>query len=580
MPPSAPETAPHQKEVFFLSLLGLLAAVVLGMWTVLRFQQVSFFMVHNAYYFMAALVVLWVFQVLHFLAFIRFSLKSFVARYYPGLLISFFLAIVVGVSVDAHFNFPTGETNALAVSKGMLYKKTILATNVLSPYTGLFSRIEWMPLDVKPFLFPFLLSLFHTLLGYQATNSFILNFVVMGVFLASVWVVVRKHMNTYWSVASLMLVLSCPLFSFCARSGGTDLMATLFLGFIFINVYSLMKNPQTPTFALLWVNLLILAHIREDTFIYFFVILTGLFLAGCLRWRWFKETPLLMAWTPVFAFPLIWQRIILPHPPDPKPAEIAWFGVENFKNNVADLVTAQFDFTYQLPYPTLLHLLAIVLFSYLLITIFVLKKEPLLPYQKYFIAIVLACTVIRYGVVLSWWWPKIYTDPISARLFLPFAMLFALSPVLFAAIRRLSGTGLSKAVLTLSILSFFLYHPIAVNGHYITSVLLTKEATQIHRFLEQRGDKNVLLVDTYAWRFLNFDYHATSFGYAVSLRHRLREDIRNQMLREILVVQRLNPQTLQAAPEETLPPDFLLETVFETRINPYVLTRVSRVKSL
>jgi len=275
------------KRKFLVSLALLSAgasfAFVLGAW--LNFDALSEFFYRGSYYFVFALVIAWSSILFTFMK-KTFSFKASLQEQWSSLLFAWGTAAILAFSVTPYFNVPTGEPLMLITSKSMLYRKTVSLIPSADPHG--FSFRQGYDVDVKPFLFPFLLNLIHTVRGYNASNVFALNFILMGVFLTILCVCVRRTLDSTAAAASCLFVASSPLFSLCARSAGADLLFMVFISASILCVHQFIKQPGGSCLGLLWATLLMTAHIREESFIYFFIILGGLGCLGYLKREHFR----------------------------------------------------------------------------------------------------------------------------------------------------------------------------------------------------------------------------------------------------------------------------------------------------
>ena len=124
----------------------------------------------------------------------------------------------------------------------------------------------------RPLLFPFAINLIHSILGYRPQNAFILNFILMIILMSGVYIATRKAIDTPSAVAAIFLVLSYPIISISATSGGYDLFSTLFFALILTVFYQFIKSPDARRLAFLWLSLLVFSNIRYESCIFFLFI--------------------------------------------------------------------------------------------------------------------------------------------------------------------------------------------------------------------------------------------------------------------------------------------------------------------
>lgn len=94
-------------------------------------------------------------------------------------------------------------------------------------------------------LFPFLASLFHSLLGYRENHLFWVNFVTCGLFLAAVIRFGEKQFKSRaFGVITVALLASFPLFGILATSNNPDFLNAFLLS---LAAYQLYRFLQAPT---------------------------------------------------------------------------------------------------------------------------------------------------------------------------------------------------------------------------------------------------------------------------------------------------------------------------------------------
>ena len=77
-------------------------------------------------------------------------------------------------------------------------------------YYGNYNSIN-NEIEKRPLVFPFLVNIIHTLIGFRYQNPFILNFIVMFLLLSGIYIIVRVFSDTPSALAALFLVISYPV---------------------------------------------------------------------------------------------------------------------------------------------------------------------------------------------------------------------------------------------------------------------------------------------------------------------------------------------------------------------------------
>ena len=244
------------------------------------------FYAKTSYYLLFALCVIWLIHLSRYLEILDFSLKKFFPAYAAGIGLAFAMTCIVFLTIPVQFKILADETNLLSVSQSMLYYKEAYRISMAHYYHNGLIPLE-VDIPSRPLLFPFVTGLIHAVLGYQPQNVFILNFLVIFVLLAGVYITTRKCLDTYSAVAAMFLILACPVVPICGTSGGYDLFSTLFFAISILALYDFLKEPAAQSLGFIWASLLMFANIRYEYCILFLLILGPSF--PFIKLKYFKS---------------------------------------------------------------------------------------------------------------------------------------------------------------------------------------------------------------------------------------------------------------------------------------------------
>jgi hypothetical protein len=557
-----------KKNDLFLVLLPLIMFCGLLLYSLKSRETMIWFYAKTSYYFLFALCVIWFIQLIRYLENLDFSLKKFLTAYGMGIGLAFVMTCIIFITIPVQFKILADETNLLSVSQSMLYQKEAYRISMAHYYHGSFIPLE-VDVPIRPLLFPFVTCLLHSVLGYRPQNVFILNFLVMLVFLAGVYVVARKRLDTYSAVAAMFLVLAYPLVPIYGTSGGYDLFSTLFYAMIMVALYDFLKSPRSESLAFIWASLLMFANIRYESCIFFLLVLVPS--VPFIKLKYFKSYAYLYALTPLLSLPFIWQRFLsqgtYENPPD-----IPLFALQSFIKHGKIFIQNFFNLQMDLPYAGLLNLFAVIMLGYLVKQILT-KKIDLKPYQKYFgfiLGISLAAFLV---IVLSHHFGR-YDRPTQARLFLNFSLFCALTPILLKALspQWLSG----KKLLIAAIIVFLFYHPIAARHDFINSLIINRIHQNSQKILIDLNDRNVLVITAYSGHFTALGYAAVKFEHANNHRKELLAELQNHRYSKIIVIQEIDNLTNRPrSTNQLLDPVFKLQTLQEIKVHPDYFIRIS-----
>ncbi len=537
------------------------------------------FFYFGTYYFVLALFILWVAQIIVVLRRENFSLPSFLRTSGPALLFPLLVALLVIGTVKPYYNVPHGEMLGLGTAKSFLKDRTLRCGENIVPEQPS-QRSYLSSISFRPVLFPFLTSLLHRLLGYRSSNAFLLNAIVLCLLFSTIFLLIRKSMGTLLAGATVILIASSPIVSITARSAGYDLLNAFFIGLDLIFLYHFMERPQPHRFGLLWTTLLMTAYIREESFIYLFIIASALGLAGYWR-RERTGNPLLLAATFLILSPVVWLRIAKHGAYVGQAVSTSYFGLSYFKLNLHEFIINQFNFGPALPYNTILNWFGFIFGGWFLVDCFIRKTLHLARFQKQFTLIVAACLFFYHLLIFSWSWNHAYTSPASARFFVIFALACALAPAVFLITSRLTSPKITKILLGTAICLFFLYHPFAVQGEFIRRQAWCREADYTRDFLGRFGKQGIFLITKAPHHLADQDIPATNFGTANTNIKFFFSKLQEHVYDSIIVVQRIDLKTRQPIAADKLDPNYLLEPLEERKVSPgNIICRVSRVSQI
>jgi len=563
-------------------LVGLLAVAGFALWiyTGLHPHEIKPFLLNGAYYAILTLFLVWLYTVLKYLQSIQFSPVGFLRQYGGGVLFCLLATLMIEVSVKPSFKTLSDETNLLVTSRAMTFERTVASEVMAVRYYGEFNPIAATnTIDKRPFLFPFLESVLHVLRGFGPTNAFLLNGLLTFIFLSTVFIGTRQFLNGPLSLAAVVLVMSYPVFSICATSGGFDLLSSTYLGLSLVILYSFLRGPTTEKFALLWMTLMMLSQTRHESLMYFFIVLGFLIVMGRIAGSYWKENRLVLAMTPLWFLLSVWGPLVNFQLVE-DPMEKDMFALRHFEHNSLDFIKGLAKPDFAFPYDNILSLIAGVLLVYLVLRCVVRKRIAETTYQSRFMFILSACALASVVVPLSFY-GGMSLHPAGVRLFLPVSIECALIPILWlVTLAEESLAKISKPFLLGSIGLFLLYHPIAVEGRFVNSSYPYRE-TSFELGIVQNlfPDQKILVVAEIPSQFTALQYGAIDFKTANDNIPNFLAGLQRHMYNEIIVIQRIAYAGGGVpTPKNVLSPSYRLETLTEYETDPGDFIRISRVK--
>lgn len=559
-----------RKTKFIIALLPVLIFLGLFVYSFKSRDTMVWLFARSSYYLIFGLSIIWLIQLGRFVAILDFSPKNFLIAHWPGFVMALVLTSIVFASVPVQFKILGDETNLLSVSQNMYYHKNAHIIKMAKFYHGNLQVVD-VGIPNRPLLFPFVISLFHTVLGYRPANVFLLNFIILFIFLAGVYVAIKKAIDTHTAIAGMFLVLAYPIIAISATSGGYDLLSTFFFALILAVFYHFLKAPDPQSYAFLWVSLLMFSNIRYESCIFFLIIVLAAL--KFIKPGYFKSAAYIYILTPLLCLPFIWQRLVSQGTYE-NPSHIPLFSVQSFIKHGKIFVENFLNFGLDLPYAGLLNLIAVVIIGYGFKQI-VTQKITLKPYQKYFGSVLLLCVTIIMVIVLSHHFGR-YDRPTQARLFLYFSVFCALTPIFFKAICPDWISG--KKLMVASLVIFLLYHPVAGNHAFINNMVITRIHQHTQKILQNLNDPDALIISAYAGHYTALNYSAVTFTYANHHRQSLIGELKAHRYSKILVLQEIDYATqLPKWHNQQLYPGFKLKPLQNIQLLDDRYLRISRL---
>jgi len=567
-------------RLFLNSLVTLLVIASLGLWiyTGLHPHEVKPLLLYGAYYGMLLIFLTWIYTVFEYLRSSQFSPAAFLRHYGGGILFCLLATVMIEVSVKPSFKTLSDETNLLVTSRAMAFEKTVAGQLEALRYYGEFHHLIATPtIDKRPFLFPFLVGTLHTLRGFDSANPFLLNFILMFIFLSTVFISARQFLSGPLSVSAIFLVMSYPLFSICGTSAGYDLLSSVFLGLSLVTLYAFLRGPTSEKFVLLWMTLVALSQTRHESFIYFIIVMGCLTVIGRVTRAYLSDNRLVIAMTPLWFLFSVWGPLVNFGLVE-EPSEQHMFSLEHFQNNFLEFLKAQFHFDFSLPYNNILNLLAAGLLVWLFIRMVLRRRMAPPPFQTRFLVILFFCALAAIAVPFSFY-GGLSLHPAGVRLFLPLSLICALVPILWlTTLSEDSRPRMTKPFLAVSIFLFLLYHPIAVEGRFVNGSYLYREVVFEHEVIQRLfPDQKILIISEIPSHFTALQYGAVDFSTANKNITNSLSGLARHMFTDIIVIQQIAIATNSPMPEDQLSPAYVLQPITEWETDPDTFIRISRV---
>lgn len=561
-----------------LSLIGplaLIALVAIVFETILDKKATELFVSSSSYYLILGLCCLWVWAAHKVLAESKVSVREFLFTKRFGFLSALLITICVFLSVDPTYHTLSDETDLIATSKSMFYDKTIYNSRMGKWHSGFYNSL-FNDVPRRPILFPFAIHLVHQVIGYSYVNGFIVNFLTLFSLLMLAYLVIQPKLGAQAGVGTMLLVAAQPVVAIHAASSGFDLFAaTVTMGMLFV-LYFYLRSPSSSKLFLLWLSLLLLLNSRYECFIYAPVVAIGLLVARQLRFGDIKNYFSGYCVSLFFVLPFFWQTLLTDSKEYRNSTDTeSVFSFEHFTNHLGGLINAQFDFSFYLPYATILNWIGLVA-AVAFLSLFLRNRTSEKRYLNFFTYIAIACILVHLTTILSFWsgWPA---HPSTTRYYINLMILLSLAPALYAACFR---PALAKYIFPISVLMFVLYHPVASYGKFMQTLAVNREIRHIYDFIQEVDDQNILLVSQRPGPYTVLNIGSVNFHYLNKNFKTVANEFRTDLYKDIYVAQIIKFDTQLPAPGNTLREEYKLSKLEELQYTPFEFIRISKMTDI
>jgi hypothetical protein len=529
--------------------------------------------VSTTYYFLLATVLCWAGTYLHAARGLsRDSAVAWCRENFPGLVVAFAVTVIAALAVEPALRVLSDEANLIGTSKNLFASRSPTFTISGKNYYGSYWDIE-VAIDRRPTLFPFLVSLVHSLSGYSYRNAFHLNLLVLAALAFVSYRLAKSLGGQRLGVVAALFVAAHPITLISARSAGFDLLSALFMLLVLESLLAFLREDSPGKLAILWLNSCLFAEVRYESALFVPPVVVVLLLFKRITWSKLRPFAVIYALTPVYVLPRICQSILRGNIPEQEPGAVT-FGVANFIANAREyfsLLLAPLDV--QAAHASILIALGIVGCLWLLGRLHRRFRSKSFDAEWRFGVAVAVWMTLQVVILFSYVWGRAQY-PSAARLLLPIDLFFS-----FAAawvVTRFLGRFRPFVAVLLAAGVFILAVPVASQHRALNRLTQTRESAATWSFFERLHDKRILIVTDRPNHFTIMDYGAMSFVSARRDRY-LFTALDRRLFQDVYVIQQIRLSTNTPLPGYELWPERKLDTVLEFQNDANVLLRVSRL---
>lgn len=534
---------------------------------------------HLTYYLILGLFISWVFYLVSTWNCYSKQIITFLLSNKIAILITLLISCIVFITVPLRFRILSDETNQLSIAKTMTFEKRVDNITEGKWYHESFwptSRV----VDSRPFLFPFMTHLSHLILGYNPKNVFVVNFFCLWLLLLLVFTSLRAYSNSFLALAGIILVSSQSMITLCATSGSYCLLNTLFIGICFANLYWFLKSPTKISFQLLIINLLMLAHIRNESIIFLFITFVFLAIGKYLK-RELIFTPAVFA-APIFLLPILCQQLITSNLPNSNltivgGSLLSSFNINNLIINIPIFCQYIFDVGGDLGYAGLINLAGFSAMAFMGIDLLRRRDTLQQKHQQFFFTIVLANLMALFELFMLHY-GAINNHPLDGRYLLSFLIILSIFPMVLIIYLKKNNAQTSIVSVILAIILFAIYHPNAMEDKLTSQLYIGREYRLVKDFMDAQPDKNILMICNRPGQLIIDNFGAISFASANAERRRIQQQYNNHLHRAIYTAQAISYKTNAPLTGFALHPAFHLKPISGLQITKDYYLQISQVE--
>ncbi len=247
---------PPTALLFFI--LTSVVAILLGFFLLSRETMASWFQAAG-YYFIFATFIIWAASLWpEKLTFERS--QEFIRGHWPALAVAFILTAAGILNSPPKFRILADETNLMGVALSMYRERSVGNTTEGYYYFESFEPKTTVQ-GKRPLLFPFLVSVLHTVKGYSASNGFVLNALAGFLTLFLFYFLLQRIFSSGLALLGMLLLASFPVYVIGVSSSGFEIVNLLFalIAFLLLDVYLEKREPRHA--ELLGLTLVLLSRI-------------------------------------------------------------------------------------------------------------------------------------------------------------------------------------------------------------------------------------------------------------------------------------------------------------------------------
>ena len=418
----------HQSKIFIkigIALACAALALLVPLYLTTSGQAVLI-VKHFAYWGLGATCLLFLFQLRDSLK--EVALPDLVLRaknHIPALILILVATFYLHLHVDRGFKIVFDEHAISSTAMSMHYNARAFvpaASHIIND--EVVASIGFV--DKRPALFPFVVSVIHSLSGYRPENVFWLNSGLTFLLLGLIYTIAARTCGKPHGILAILLMTSLPLLAQNTNGGGYEIMNLCLISGVVLAGLNYMRNEGNQGLNLLLLTAILLANNRYESIVYIIVPVLLFLLKSyrdqTLSLTWFSVFSPLLLMVPLFSYAVFQgdDRFI-------QTDSTNFFSSSHLPSNLAHAFTYLFEASGDYSNSVLLSAAGVL--ACLFLTIQVIRRAPFfLKKDNGLTVLLVVALVIAFNttLALSCYWGA-WTDPTTSRFSLPLQLIFVIS---------------------------------------------------------------------------------------------------------------------------------------------------------
>ena len=548
------------KNIILFIISGILS-IRIGFFNISFIDKTDLY-VKGIYYWLSISLILFVISVINFFKEHNFCFIKFLKKHYIAIILSIVMPTIGLFCCKPEFRIFADETNILSDSQNLYEsKECFISSNTL---THLDKRKEIISkiLEKRPALFQYLISLIHSLTGYNYQNAFIANYLCSILILFILYYIISLKFGRFWGILGLICIVSHPLYIWYTNSACFDIF-NLLCSLIYIIILNFfIKTPNVINSELLLLFLPLLGQSRYESILAVFITLPLIFYL--LPKTQYSKFSYRLWIFPFLLLPIAWLRNITNFVGKDdgmdfeNPFALKYL-FENFKQSIVFFFFNNKDFG-TIPLISLIALIGFVIFIY------DLKKHKTKKYKTICFS-VLTFYLLHAIVKLSFCLGD-FTEVLASRhalIFIPITIFMTIYCLNYLN----SKYKLKKAWIITSIISLYLLYSSNSSLVYgIRDIPIYQEFKFINNYLSKnlKNKKEYIFVYIKPNYFAPFNYNVISYQAFNKINNYLKFYFMNNNTNYFLLFQIFSTKNNKSYDDLKLDKDYIVKPILERKI--------------